>query len=89
MQSALKLNIGAGGTSRPGFEPWDVKDGKPGYPLPVLDGSVGEIYASHVLEHFPYELTLAVLRDWHRALEHLQLSYSDSASFSWLEHGHD
>ncbi|CAN7407828.1 DUF2868 domain-containing protein [Pseudomonas sp. LjRoot71] len=34
-------------------------------------------------------LDSARLSDWHRALEHLQLSYSDSASFSWLEHGHD
>lgn len=34
-------------------------------------------------------LDSARLGDWHRALEHLQLSYSDSASFSWLEHGHD
>ncbi|MHA6491990.1 DUF2868 domain-containing protein [Pseudomonas borbori] len=31
----------------------------------------------------------ARLGDWHRALEQLQLSYSDSAPFSWLEHGHD
>lgn len=29
------------------------------------------------------------LADWHQALDKLQLSYSDSASFSWLEHGHD
>lgn len=29
------------------------------------------------------------LADWHQALDKLQLSYSDSASFSWLETGHD
>lgn len=29
------------------------------------------------------------LSDWHQALEQLQLSYSDSAPFIWLEHGHD
>ena len=34
-------------------------------------------------------LDSARLGDWHRALEQLQLSYSDSAPFSWLEHGHD
>lgn len=34
-------------------------------------------------------LDSARLGDWHQALEQLQLSYSDSASFSWLEHGHD
>jgi hypothetical protein len=34
-------------------------------------------------------LDSARLSDWHRALEQLQLSYSDSAPLSWLEHGHD
>ena len=34
-------------------------------------------------------LDSARLGDWHRALEQLQLSYSDSAPFSWLEHGPD
>lgn len=34
-------------------------------------------------------LDSARLGDWHHALEQLQLSYSDSAPFSWLEHGHD
>jgi hypothetical protein len=29
------------------------------------------------------------LADWHRALEQLQLPYSDSALLSWLETGHD
>ncbi len=29
------------------------------------------------------------LGDWHQALDRLQLSYSDSAPFSWLEQGHD
>jgi hypothetical protein len=33
-------------------------------------------------------LDSARLGDWHRALEQLQLSYSDSAPFSWLERGH-
>lgn len=64
-----KLNIGSGETTVPGFEPWDVKNGKPGWPLQLADGSVEEIYASHVLEHWPYELTGAVLKDWFRVLE--------------------
>lgn len=29
-----------------------------------LKGSIEEIRASHVLEHFPYEMTLSVLQDW-------------------------
>lgn len=32
------------------------------------DGSVGEIYSSHCLEHFPHPRTLSVLKEWHRVL---------------------
>jgi predicted SAM-dependent methyltransferase len=32
------------------------------------DGSVENIYASHVLEHFPHTKTLAVLKEWNRVL---------------------
>jgi hypothetical protein len=63
------LNIGSGRTTLPGFEPWDIKDRKPGFPLGVPDNSIGEIYASHVLEHFSWRETQAVLSDWFRALE--------------------
>jgi predicted SAM-dependent methyltransferase len=65
----MKLNIGSGKTRFPGFEPWDIKDGKPAYPLALPDNSVEEIYASHVLEHFSFRETVAVLRDWCRALQ--------------------
>ena len=33
------------------------------------DGSVSEIYASHILEHFEYHKTVAVLKEWARVLE--------------------
>ena len=65
----MKLNIGAGKTALPGFEPWDIKNGRKAFPLDVPDNSVEEIYASHVLEHFGWRQTVAVLRDWTRALE--------------------
>lgn len=65
----MKLNIGAGKTTLPGFESWDIKDGHQGYPLAVADNSLEEIYASHVLEHFPHGQTLDVLKDWFRALQ--------------------
>lgn len=68
MADQIKLNIGSGGKDLPGFTPWDIRDGHPGYPLPQADGSVAEIYASHVLEHFPGGQVLAVLADWFRAL---------------------
>lgn len=61
---SLKLNIGAGATSLPGFENVDVKEGRQAFPLEVANESVDEIYASHVLEHFPYEQSEAILKDW-------------------------
>jgi len=33
------------------------------------DGSVAELYASHILEHFPHTQTLAVLKEWARVLK--------------------
>lgn len=33
------------------------------------NGSVGAIYASHILEHFEYHRTLAVLKEWARVIE--------------------
>lgn len=64
----MKLNIGAGQTTLPGYEPWDIANGRQAYPLNVPDGSVEAIYASHILEHFPHGQTVAVLKDWTRAL---------------------
>lgn len=63
-----RINIGSGGRDLQGYEPWDLADGRAGYPLDVADDSLSEIYASHVLEHFSHRATLAVLQDWHRAL---------------------
>lgn len=35
----------------------------------VEDRSVQEIYASHILEHFPHTETLSVLEEWNRVLK--------------------
>lgn len=64
-----KLNLGAGATVIDGFEPRDAKNGDTIYPLPDADGSVDEIRASHVLEHFRRETIAAVLGDWARVLK--------------------
>lgn len=64
-----KLNLGAGTTVIEGFEPRDGAQGDVLFPLPDVDGSVDEIRASHVLEHFPYGQAQAVLTDWVRALK--------------------
>lgn len=64
-----KLNLGAGTTVIEGFEPRDGANGDALFPLPDADGSVDEIRASHVLEHFPYGQAQQILADWARALK--------------------
>jgi hypothetical protein len=71
--AAVRLNIGAGESQLPGFTPVDRANGDEAFPLtlagtPVADGTVDEIYASHVLEHFGHRETLDVLKEWVRAL---------------------
>lgn len=60
----MKLNLGAGDTVIEGFEPRDAKRGDVLHPLPDEDGTVEEIRASHVLEHFSHHDVLAVLQGW-------------------------
>jgi len=73
--SALKLHIG----SRERTEGWKTLDAEPGPDVDFVgdcsdlsrfaDGSVETIYASHVLEHVPYQTRLlATLKEWHRVL---------------------
>lgn len=65
----LKLDLGAGERSPDGFTPLGNINGTQIYPLPYPDGSVDEIRASHVLEHFPHGQIGDVLNDWTRALK--------------------
>lgn len=71
----VRLNIGSGGVAIPGYIGIDRKDGGEAYPLayndgrPVPDESVDEVYASHVLEHFPFAHAVNVLREWARVLK--------------------
>ena len=86
----LKLNIGGGDPKKGGFaerEGYVLIDrsvGKEAYPLDYPDGSVDEIVASHILEHFPYEDTMDVLRDWVRALKPGGLLKVAVPDFKWL-----
>lgn len=59
-----RLNLGAGATALEGFEPRDGANGDCLFPLPDEDGTVDEIRASHVLEHFSHTEVVAVLKDW-------------------------
>jgi len=64
-----KLDLGAGAVSPDGFTPLGHINGTHIYPLPYADGSVDEIRASHVLEHFGHREVADVLKDWVRALK--------------------
>lgn len=71
----MKLNLGCRNRPIPGFKGMDI-DAHEGVDfvgdvsdLSQFDSdSVEEIYASHILEHFPHPRTKAVLREWNRVL---------------------
>ncbi len=65
----LKLNIGAGPTKLEGFTPVDKTLGQEAFPLAYEDGTVDEIRASHILEHFGHFDVPKVLADWVRVLK--------------------
>lgn len=80
-----KLNLGGGYQKIPGYQNLDRKLGTEVYPLSgFADGSVDEIRASHILEHFPHGEVGAVLSDWVRALKPdgwLRIAVPD---FDWI-----
>jgi len=65
---SVKLNIGAGSTVIDGFTPIDRKLGSEAFPLQYADGSVDEIRASHILEHFTFRDVAKALDEWVRVL---------------------
>jgi predicted SAM-dependent methyltransferase len=65
----IRLNIGAGSTVIEGFTPIDRKLGTEAYPLPYADGSVDEIRASHILEHFTFGDAQKAMEEWSRVLK--------------------
>jgi len=67
--SRLCLDLGAGRVSPPGYIPLGRDHGSEIFPLAYADGSVDEIRASHVLEHFPHGQAAAVIKDWVRCLK--------------------
>lgn len=75
LEKTLKLNLGGRGTSIHGFTTVDLsEENTSGIKADVSDlrmigdGSVDEIYASQILEHFPMVRTVSVLKEWNRVL---------------------
>ena len=71
----MKLNLGAGDKPLDGYVNVDFKEGAGidvvhdlRLPLPMVDGSAGEIYAKHIIEHFTRTEWPAILSDWVRVL---------------------
>jgi hypothetical protein len=69
MSEGIKLNLGGGVVEIPGYMNIDHHNGKEAYPLECADGSVEEIRASHILEHFSYYDTGRVLGNWYSKLK--------------------
>ena len=78
MEEALRINVGCGTVSLPGYVNIDlhvqtadlIADA---HALPFEDNSVDEVYSSHLLEHFSgsqqnFEV-LTVLQEWFRVLK--------------------
>ena len=66
---ALRLNLGSKDTEIEGYINVDKQLGTEVFPLDYPDGSVAEIRASHILEHFPHIVVRQVLRHWVDKLE--------------------
>lgn len=60
----IRLNLGAGDTPLDGYTNLDRKMGHEVFPLEYDDGTVDEIRASHVLEHFSHQEAGQVLQHW-------------------------
>lgn len=66
----MKLNLGGGLQKIPGFTTLDRQSGQEVFPLPgYADGSVDEVRASHILEHFGHREAVDVLKEWVRVLK--------------------
>ena len=59
-----KVNLGAGSCEMEGYKNLDIKQGQNAYPLDCPDGSLDEIRASHLLEHFSHKEVFSVVKNW-------------------------
>ena len=69
-----KLNLGCGSDIREGYVNIDLYNDKADLQcdvtaLPYEDSSIDEIFASHIIEHFDFQQSWAVLAEWYRVLK--------------------
>jgi FkbM family methyltransferase len=80
-----KLNLGSGSSPMVGYQNVDIKNERLIYPLATYeDGTVDEVRASHVLEHFGHGEVKHVIREWARVLKpggKLKIAVPD---FDWI-----
>lgn len=82
---ALRLNIGSGADiTMKGYVNVDAKYGSVAFPLAYGDNVADEIYASHILEHFPQRDVSNVLKDWTRALRPGGVLKIAVPNFEWI-----
>lgn len=81
----LKLNLGSGSSPMEGYQNLDNKNGWLGHLLDTYgDGTVDEVRASHILEHFPHGQVAEVVKEWARVLKpggRLKIAVPD---FDWI-----
>lgn len=71
----MKLNVGCGNRRIPGYTGVDIVAREaadivaPAYDIPLPDGSVDEIFACHVWEHFRLWECDDVIKEWRRLLK--------------------
>ena len=83
--TAIRLNLGAGDVPLEGYENLDIKTGQAAYPLAgYADGSVDEVRASHILEHFGGRDAAKVVDEWVRVLRPGGLLKVAVPDFEWV-----
>ena len=81
----LKLNLGSGKGVMEGWRNIDIKEGAVAYPLGSIENeSVDVVRASHLLEHFPRNLVVDVLKEWVRVLKPGGVLKIAVPNFRWI-----
>lgn len=86
----MKLEIGPGDLPTEGYLHYDMRPLSgvevcgDGMTLPFKDNSFTEIFGQHVLEHWPRDDTVRVLREWVRVLEPRGVIRTITPNLTWL-----